>query len=205
MDKLRTLQSLVETLSEHSDQAVMLALHKEGVERWSYAELADHVQRLAHGLAAAGVGCGDHVALLADNRPAWIIACLAVLKAGAVVVPVDVQFGSQVLDHILHDSGARAIFTTAEASKRLEGLNTEVPMRPIILDVEADDERSWRRLLTDRAGELPHVKPEALAALFYTSGTTGPPKGVPLTHGHLVFQLGPKPTLVSPAANSQGL
>ena len=111
MEKLRTLQSLVETLSEHSGQAVILALHKGGVERWSYSELADHVQRLAHGLATAGVGCGDHVALLADNRPAWIIACLAVLKAGAVVVPVDVQFGSQVLGHILHDSGARVIFS----------------------------------------------------------------------------------------------
>jgi long-chain acyl-CoA synthetase len=90
MDKLQTLQALVETLSEHSDQAVMLALHKGSIERWSYAELAEHVQRLAHGLATAGVGCGDHVALLADNRPAWIVACLAVLKAGAVVVPVDV-------------------------------------------------------------------------------------------------------------------
>ena len=117
------------------------------------------------------------MALLADNRPAWIIACLAVLKAGAVVVPVDVQFGSQVLGHILHDSGARVIFTTAAASKRLEGLDTAVPMRPIVLDVEVDDERSWRRLLTDRAGELPQVEPEAVAALFYTSGTTGPPKG----------------------------
>ena len=62
MNELRTLRSLVDALSEHGDQPAVLALHKESIERWSYAELADHVRRLASGLTETEVGRGDHVA-----------------------------------------------------------------------------------------------------------------------------------------------
>src|SRR5215217_5462425 len=174
MSELSTLQSLIDSLLELGDQPAVLALHKEGIERWSYAELADHVQQLACGLAETGVGGGDHVALLAPNRPEWIVACLAVIEAGAVVVPLDVQFGDEELATVLKDSDARFIFTTAEGA--------------MLLDVGEDDERSWRCLLTDQGGELPQVEADDPAALFYTSGTTGTAKGVPLTHGNLVFQ-----------------
>ncbi len=68
-------------------------MRKEGAGRWSYAELGDHVRRLAHGLGEKGVSRGDHVALLAGNRPEWIVACLAVIGAGAVIVPLDVRLG----------------------------------------------------------------------------------------------------------------
>ena len=188
MSELSTLQSLIDSLLELGDQPAVLALHKEGIERWSYAELADHVQQLACGLAETGVGGGDHVALLAPNRPEWIVACLAVIEAGAVVVPLDVQFGDEELGTVLEDSDARFIFTTAERAERLEHLDIEVVPEPILLDVGEDDERSWRCLLPDRSEELPQVEPDDPAALFYTSGTTGTAKGVPLTHGNLVFQ-----------------
>ena len=85
MSELRTLQSLLETLPERGDRPVLLALHKEDAERWSYAGLADHVRRLARGLAERGAGRGDHVALLAANRTEWIVACLAAIGAGAVI------------------------------------------------------------------------------------------------------------------------
>ena len=188
MSELSTLQSLIDSLLELGDQPAVLALHKEGIERWSYAELADHVHQLACGLAETGVGGGDHVALLAPNRPEWIVACLAVIEAGAVVVPLDVQFGDEELGTVLEDSDARFIFTTAERAERLEHLDIEVVPEPILLDVGEDDERSWRCLLPDRSEELPQVEPDDPAALFYTSGTTGTAKGVPLTHGNLVFQ-----------------
>ncbi|MDX6380281.1 MAG: long-chain acyl-CoA synthetase, partial [Rubrobacteraceae bacterium] len=129
-------------------------------------------------------------ALLAGNRVEWILACLAVIWVGAVVVPLDAQLGDKMLTHALNDSGAGFIFTTTEGADRLERLDIEAAPEPILLDVGEDDERSWRRLLVDRDVKLPAVpEPEDQAALFYTSGTTGTAKGVPLTHRNLTFQL----------------
>src|ERR687893_173291 len=185
----RTLQSFIETLSGRGDRPAVVALHKEEIEHWSYDELADHARRLARGLAERGVGCGDHVALQAGNRPEWIAACLGAIWAGAVIVPLDVQMGDAMLAHALEDSCAGFIFTAIEGADRLEGLDAKSAPEPILLDAGEDDERSWRRLLSDRDAELPELEMEDLAALFYTSGTTGTAKGVPLSHGNLAFQL----------------
>ncbi len=144
-DGLRTLQSLVEGLSELGDRPTVLALHKEGAERWSYGELAEHALRLAHGLAAAGIERGDRVALFAPNRPEWVAACLAVIRAGAVAVPLDAQLGEEALEGILESSEAKLIFTTSERADLLERLGTDAS--PVLLDVADDDERGWRRLL----------------------------------------------------------
>ena len=189
MSELYTLRSLLDALPAHGDQPAVLTLNKEGIERWSYAELAEQVRLLARGLAESKVGHGDHMAILAPNRPEWIVACLAVIEAGAVIVPLDVQFGDEELGTALEDSDARFIFTTADRADRLERLDLEAVPEPILLDVGEDDERSWRCLLADRGGELPQVEPNDPAALFYTSGTTGTAKGVPLSHDNLTFQL----------------
>jgi long-chain acyl-CoA synthetase len=187
MSKLRTLQSLVDRLSEAGERPAVEALRKEDVESWTYAELADHTRRLAAGLVESGVGRGEHVALLASNRPEWFAACLAVFRAGAVVVPLDVSLEDEALTHALNDSGGRRIFTTGDQADRLDRLELEARPEPLLLD--AEDERGWARLLADEPGELPEIKPEDPAALFYTSGTTGRAKGVPLTHANIVFQL----------------
>ncbi len=190
MSELRTLRYFFDTLHERGDRSAVLALHKEDVEHWSYEELADHARRLAGGLIGASVGRGDHVALFAGNRVEWLVACLGTIGAGAVVVPLDAQIGDEMLAHALADSGTGLIFTTAEGADRLERLDLEAAPRPILLDAGEDDERSWRRLLADRdAEELPQPEPEDRAALFYTSGTTGTAKGVPLSHRNLTFEL----------------
>ena len=189
MSELRTLQSLIDTLSEHGDRQAVMALHKEDAVRWSYRELADNVRRLACGLIEAGVGRGDHTALLAANRPEWIAACLATIGAGAVVVPLDVQLGDGELSYALDDSSAGFIFTTSDQTERLEHLDVEATPKLILLDVDEDDQRSWRRLLTERDAELPRPEPNDPAALFYTSGTTGTTKGVPVSHANLAFKL----------------
>ena len=190
MSELRTLKSFFDTLHERGDRPAVLALHKEDVESWSYEELADHARRLAGGLIDAGVGRGDYVALFAANRVEWILACLGAIGAGAVVVPLDAQIGDKMLAYALSDSGAGLIFTTGEGAGRLEHLDIEAAPRPVLLDTGEEDESSWRRLLGDGdAQELPQPEPEDRAALFYTSGTTGTAKGVPLSHGNLTFEL----------------
>jgi long-chain acyl-CoA synthetase len=190
MIELRTLGSFLDTLHERGDRTAMVALHKEDIESWSYEELADHTRRLAGGLIDAGVARGDHVALFAANRVEWILAGLGAIGAGTVVVPLDAQITDEMLAHVLDDSGAKFIFTTTEGAYRLEHLDVEAGPRPVLLDAGEEDERSWRHLLADGdVEELPQPEPEDRAALFYTSGTTGTAKGVPLSHRNLTFEL----------------
>src|SRR5215217_3585957 len=189
ISEARTLGFLIDVLAEHGDRQAMLALQEEGYESWSYAELAESARRLAHGLTKAGVSRGDHVMVLAPARPEWMVACLAIVGAGAT--PVDVQLADEVLSRVLEYSGARFVFTTSEQLGRLERLDVMVRPKPILLDVGLEDPLSWRQLLAsgDSDAGLARPEPDEMAALFYTSGTTGSPKGVPLSHANFAFQI----------------
>jgi long-chain acyl-CoA synthetase len=140
----RTLGSVVDGLWAHGGRPALVTVGEEGLEIWTYGELAGWVRRLAGGLRGAGVGRGDHVALLAANSKEWVAACLAVISTGAVVVPLDAQLGDEALRHVLEDSGAGHVFTTADQAARLENVDTGAGLRTILLDVGEDDGRSWR-------------------------------------------------------------
>src|SRR5688500_7044883 len=187
--ELGRLRSVVGGRWAHGGRPALVAVGEEGVEIWTYGELAGRVLGLGRGLRGAGVERGDHVALLAANSKEWVAACLAVISAGAVVVPSDAQLGDEALLHVLEDSGAGHIFTTEDQAGRLESVDAGAGLRTILLDVGEDDRRSWRCLLTDEDVDLPPAGPGDVAALFYTSGTTGAAKGVPLSHANLVFQI----------------
>jgi acyl-CoA synthetase (AMP-forming)/AMP-acid ligase II len=108
--ELRTLSHLDDVLTEHGDRQAVLALQREGAASWTYSDLVEYARRLAHGLTKAGVSRGEHVMLFAPSQPEWIVACLAVVGAGAVATPVDVQLGDEALAHVLRLSGTRVIF-----------------------------------------------------------------------------------------------
>ena len=138
----------------------------------------DRARAFAHRLAREGIRAGDSVVFYAENGPEWIAAALGVLRAGAVVSPIDVQFGDEDLAHILRDSAARAVITTRRRASQIKNLARS---KLILLDDEeifAGGEES----------ELPLVRPNDPAVLFYTSGTTGAPKGVPLTQRNIASQ-----------------
>ncbi len=189
MDSLQTLQSLIERLGALGNKECVLEMQPHGINRWSCAEVAATARQLARGLVEAGVGQGEFVPVLAHNRPEWLIAALAVISAGAAVSPLDTQIRAEALERVLRDCEARFIFTTTDYLNRLKQLDLEHKLRPILFDVRSEDKRGWRMLLSDKSTPLPVVQPDDPAALFYTSGTTGVPKGVPLSHRNLVFQL----------------
>jgi long-chain acyl-CoA synthetase len=186
---LRVVPDLLRALDGRAGETAVLALREDGAERWSCGKLAGDARRLARGLAGAGVRRGDHVALLAENRPEWIVAALAVMAVGGVVVPLDAQLAEKSLAHCLADSEARLVFTTTDGAARIAKLDPKVNPQLLLLDAAQDDPRSWRRLLLDGTSALPQLQPGSPATLFYTSGTTGAPKGVPLTHANLAHQL----------------
>ncbi|MDO9467862.1 MAG: AMP-binding protein [Thiobacillus sp.] len=182
-----SLTPVLTGLARFGQRPAIVALGPDGITSQSYAELARRVEALAGGLAEAGVARGEAVALFAPDSPPWIAAALAIVRAGGAVLPVDAQLGDETLAHVLADSGARLVFTRADRAERLARLAPA--LRLIVLDAEAGDPSGWHALQAARAVELPPSQPNDPAALFYTSGTTGRPKGVPLSHANLAFQL----------------
>ncbi len=164
------------------------ALLYEGAPAISYAELDGLSDRFAAGLRRAGLGPGDAVALQLPNIPQFVIAYFGILKNGSVVVPLNVLLKEREVEYELRDSAARALVTwagtAAEAAKGAAGAGVHA-----IYEVGGTEVgRPFDELLAEvGTGEAPfeQTDPGDTAAIVYTSGTTGRPKGAELTH----FQL----------------
>ena len=152
-----------------------VALSFEG-RSMTYHEVEEAANRLAHLLAGQGVGPGACVALLMSRSAEAIVAILAVLKTGAAYVPIDPGLPAARIGFLLADAAPLAAVTTTGLAERLDGCDL------VVIDI--NDPR-----ISDYPGTgLPAPAPEDVAYLMYTSGTTGTPKGVAITH-HNVTQL----------------
>ncbi|MBM5811040.1 MAG: acyl-CoA ligase (AMP-forming), exosortase A system-associated [Gammaproteobacteria bacterium] len=160
----------------------------------SYGELDAQVDAAAAGLAALGIERGDRVAVLMPKRVEKVVALFAVLRAGAVAVPVNPLLKGPQVGHILRDSGAAALVTTGQRLPDLFGeLGTLAGLRAIIVSGEGGQQSSaglsvvpWSRLL--EGGPTPPAAEgdeHELAVIFYTSGSTGKPKGVMVSQRNL--------------------
>ena len=143
----------------------------------TYRELDEAADRLAHLLAGQGVGPGQCVALLVERSAEAIVAMLAVLKSGAAYVPIDPALPAARIGFMVADAAPIAALTTAGLRPRLDGCDL------LVIDVEDP------RIDTYPATGLSTPAPDDIAYLMYTSGTTGVPKAVAVTH-HNVTQLG---------------
>ncbi|GIL04995.1 MAG: AMP-dependent synthetase [Betaproteobacteria bacterium] len=161
----------------------MPAVVERGRIELDYAALADRTLRLARALGERlGVRAGGRVALVMKNNAAYVELLYACWAAGICAIPVNVKLHPKEIAFILDDAAARVCFVTddvdtaAIAAARAGGA-TE------FIDVDRDD---YLRLLQGEPGSVRDAAPDDLAWLFYTSGTTGRPKGVMLTHGNLL-------------------
>lgn len=182
-----TLQEIVACLADRDEKPAIIGFQKEGQESYSFKELGDLAMRLGRGLLKSGLEPGSRVLLLAPNQPEWIIVCLALIYARAVPVPLDAQIGGEELMALVRNSDPRWACTTTKLLRRLE--ETGEKLNFILLDAEKEERPHWRGYLTDSNGSLPAPAPDDLAVLFYTSGTSGQPKGVPLTHANITSNL----------------
>lgn len=168
-------------------------------ETLTYRELADQVGRVASGLYALGVRRGDRVAVYAEKRLETVVALLAIAATGAVLVPVNPLFKTRHLAYVIDDCAPRAVITTAQRWHTVRtALTPETSVEHVVLIgatriEEAAGQRwrvhGWSVLGDTEATPIPDaaaVIDQDIAAIMYTSGSTGGPKGVVLSHRNIV-------------------
>lgn len=157
----------------------------------SYHDLDQQVNRAANVLHSLGIQRGDRVALLLPNIPAFVIAYLGALKLGAIAVSLNVMLKRDEVTFALNDCGAQVVLTTAELRPTIAERQISQPLRVVIAEGAVDGDLALDELLL-------RVSPEARAALMdrddpaaivYTSGTTGFPKGATLSHGNVLSSM----------------
>jgi long-chain acyl-CoA synthetase len=181
---VETLSQLAATFAARADRIAVVAFHAGGTEELSYAALAERIAHAAHGFKARGVVPGDHVALWAANGTDWIVAYFGVVMAGAIAVPLDHQSTADTLVPAIAHAAPRLILATAARVDELRPL-TQLPAERFVR-FDGTGQGDWPAFeATPLGGELPTVRPTDVASLLFTSGTTGTPKAVPLTHANL--------------------
>ncbi len=154
-----------------------------GDERLHWQDVLDRTAALAAGLAQRGVGVGDRVAMLIGNRNEFVITLFAIIRLGAIAVPLSTREQTPGLAYMLNDCGAMLIVHDADVGDRLP-VGADVPLlrSRVSVGVFAGSE-SISSVATD-AGSAPPVivSEDDTVAIMYTSGTTGNPKGAILTH-----------------------
>ncbi|EWY36042.1 hypothetical protein N825_31745 [Skermanella stibiiresistens SB22] len=195
----RTLPAMLfDQAARLGDRPLLISKRDGDWRSASWAEVAADVRRAAAGLRALGIGRGDRVAIVAENRPEWLIADFAIMMLGAITVPAYTTSTASDHVHTLTDSGASVVLVSTPALMR--------KVMPAVLQVravravvafeedgsdnrpEAPERLTWAELLgrgSEPLGE-PEVSADDVACIIYTSGTGGTPKGVMLTHRNVL-------------------
>ncbi len=212
-----------EKVQKYADLPAQYSKDKDGkFQPTSFRDLYEEVTTFACGLLAIGVGRGDHVGLISDNRREWLVTDLSLLSLGAADVPRGCDSNEQEIEYILFFADCRLAF--AENKRQAEKILAGKPRMPVLETIAlfegADDDIRGRAAamgvnvyayahIQERGSAYRAANPEAfeaeiakgkpgdLATIIFTSGTTGEPKGVMLSHGNFLYQVRCIPTRLS--------
>ena len=199
MFDLKTMNDVLVRATSRGDRTVML--WQDGAGEWkpiSSVEVYGRVRALADVFRGWGLGKGDLVAILSENRWEWPVTDLATMAIGGVDVPLYPTLTPEQIGYMLKDSGARvAVVSSREMYEKVAAAG-ELPEleHVVVMDAgEFEGAESFGALMADAPAKQQRdaefdvmvklTRPEDLATIIYTSGTTGEPKGVVLTHGNL--------------------
>jgi len=199
-------QSLIDMLSltvnQYPDKAALMWKRDGSYRSMTYRQLWDRIYRFASGLSQLGIGRDSKVAILSENNPMWAITDFAVASLGAVSVPIYPTLPAEQVHFILANADVEvAVVENDEQLRKIAGGNTDVRcgiiMNPPTDWVSTDKWRTFseveedggRALLKDWEEGWLKIERDDLATIIHTSGTTGPPKGVMLTHGNFLSNM----------------
>ena len=200
---LKTVNDVLVRATGRGDRAVMLG--QEAAGDWkpiTSAELYGRVRALADVLRGWGLGKGDRVAIISENRWEWPVTDFATLAIGGIDVPLYPTLTPEQIGYMLRDSGAKvAVVSSREQYEKLTHAG-DLPELEHVVVMDAgtfEGAESFASLMAGAEGKqqrdaefdvlMKLVQPEDLATIIYTSGTTGEPKGVMLTHGNLASNM----------------
>jgi len=206
---------------QYGDAVALVAPHdSEDKQTVSFSALRQRIDQAAAGFAALGLGGGEVVALFAENGPRWLVADQGLMRCGAANAVRGSSAPVEELRYILADSGSVGLVVESAALLARLGLDGEACQRlrfVVLLEGEAPAAPgpanlpclSWTSFMAQGAAAPPPAAPSGgegrLATLLYTSGTTGEPKGVPLSHGNLLHQVRSLGALVDPKPGDEVL
>src|SRR5687767_6762567 len=187
------------TVDSVADREVLVV----GDKRRSYGQLEERANRLAHHLAAQGIGAGDHIGVYGSNSVEWIEAALAAYKVRAVPVNVNYRYVEEELRYLFDNADLKAVVYDRELAPRLQAVRDSLPLLRHLIHVEDGSAADVGDTLAQlgslafedamAAGSPERDFPERSADdryILYTGGTTGMPKGVVWRHEDVFFALG---------------
>jgi long-chain acyl-CoA synthetase len=197
---LQTLNDILLTVCAHPRERVMLQRKVLGWVPISSSELYRNVVGMARALESWGIGKGDRVAILSENRPEWTIADFATLSLSGVSVPIYSTQTAEQTAFILNDSGARLIVVSNRAQlEKVLTIQAHTSLeRIVVMDSVETAHASQMQPLMLKGPAVPDpdfesraraVLPDDMATIIYTSGTTGSSKGAMLTHGNMASNI----------------
>lgn len=176
----RSLVSLLDYSANSSKGIIKLRSSNGNAQNWTYSELSYTSQRLASFLETRGIEAGDRVILWAPNSPEWVASQFGILRQGAVSVPFDVRADLGFLDKIIASTEPRLIIAGTLQKNQLPE-NNPIP----VLEID----QIAKLPFSDGIPENTVTSAASLAEIVFTSGTTGNPKGVMLTHGNILSNI----------------
>jgi len=210
--KFTNLVEVLQSAAREYAERPFLGVPRDGSFTWTtFREFAVLVDQFRAGLASLGVGAGDAVAVIANNRLEWAVGSHACYGLGASYVPMYEAQLDKEWEYILADSDSVVCLVANDSiARRVNALRARLPRLAHVVNFEgpASEASSYGTLLAfGKANPQPVQVPAAddVASLIYTSGTTGAPKGVVLTHGNLAANVNSLLAIVDLSADDRGL